>query len=76
MVDVLQEPAGGAQEIDSCLTCRLRHLSASRLIGPRRAPQLHWVTESEDLRRTRSTLTLSSIQSALCSFTAPHRKAA
>lgn len=75
-VDVLQEPAGGVQEIDSRSTCRLRHLSQTRLIGPRQVPEPHWVTESEDLRRNRSVLTLFRSQSALCCFIAPHKKAA
>lgn len=75
-VDVPQEPARGAQEIDSRSTCRLRHLSQTRLIGPRQVPELRWVTESEDLRRNRSALMLFRIHSALCYFIAPHKKAA
>lgn len=74
-VDVLQGPAGGAQEIDSRSTCRLRHLSQAKLIGLRQVPQPHQVTESEGLRRNRSTLTLFRIQSGLSHFIAPHQKA-
>lgn len=76
VVDVLQEPAGGAPEMDPRSTRRLRHLSPTRLIGPRHVPEPRWVTASEDLRRNRSTLTLFRIHSALCYFIAPHTKAA
>lgn len=72
-VDVLQKPAGGAQEIDSRSTCRLRHLSRSRLIGLRQVPEPCWVTESEDLCRNRSTLTLFRIQSALLFYSSSQK---